>query len=93
MNIHFNGAAQTVTGSQYLLEVNGYQLLLECGLYQGHRKDYYQRNRTFGFNPAKLDAVFDRMPISIIPPTCQIRSNMARTPLSILPAPPPVWRT
>ncbi len=57
MNIHFNGAAQTVTGSQYLLEVNGYRLLLECGLYQGHRKDYYQRNRTFGFNPAKLDAV------------------------------------
>ncbi|HWR65041.1 MAG TPA: MBL fold metallo-hydrolase [Bellilinea sp.] len=57
MNIHFNGAAQTVTGSQFLLEVNGYRLLLDCGLYQGHRKDYYQRNRTFSFNPAKLDAV------------------------------------
>lgn len=58
MKIHFNGASQTVTGSQYLLEVNGYQILLECGLYQGHRKDYYQRNRTFGFLPGKLDAVF-----------------------------------
>jgi len=57
VNIHFNGAAQTVTGSQFLLEVNGYRLLLDCGLYQGHRKDYYQRNRTFSFNPAKLDAV------------------------------------
>jgi len=57
VKVHFNGASQTVTGSQYLLEVNGYQLLLECGLYQGHRKDYYQRNRTFGFNPGKLDAV------------------------------------
>lgn len=57
MIIRFNGAAQTVTGSQFLLEVNGHMLLLDCGLYQGHRKDYYQRNRTFGFNPAKLDAV------------------------------------
>ncbi|MHB1120925.1 MAG: MBL fold metallo-hydrolase RNA specificity domain-containing protein, partial [Bellilinea sp.] len=57
MIIHFNGASQTVTGSQFLLEVNGHKLLLECGLYQGHRKDYYQRNRTFSFNPAKLDAV------------------------------------
>jgi len=57
MKIHFNGAAKTVTGSQYLMEVNGYRLLLECGLYQGHRKDFYERNRTFGFDPAKLDAV------------------------------------
>lgn len=57
MNIHFNGAAQTVTGSQYLLEINGFKLLLECGLYQGHRKDYFQRNRVFPFNPSKLDAV------------------------------------
>src|SRR5574340_1276980 len=57
MNVHFNGAAQTVTGSQYLLEVNGHKILLECGLYQGHRKDYYQRNRVFPYNPGKLDAV------------------------------------
>jgi metallo-beta-lactamase family protein len=57
MKIHFNGAAQTVTGSQYLLEVNGHRLLMECGLYQGHRKDYYEFNRNFGFEPSKLDAV------------------------------------
>lgn len=57
MRIHFNGAAQTVTGSQYLLEVNGDRLLLECGLFQGHRKDTYQQNLNFAFEPAKLDAV------------------------------------
>lgn len=57
MRIHFNGAARTVTGSQYLLEVNGQRLLLECGLFQGRRKESYQRNLNFEFNPKKLDAV------------------------------------
>lgn len=57
MYINFHGAAQTVTGSQHLLEINGYRLLLDCGLYQGRRKDTYERNRTFPFDPATLDAV------------------------------------
>ncbi|GIV63637.1 MAG: MBL fold hydrolase [Bellilinea sp.] len=57
MRIHFNGAAQTVTGSQFLLEVNGDRLLLECGLFQGHRKDTYQTNLHFPFEPNSLDAV------------------------------------
>ncbi len=57
MEIHFHGAAQTVTGSQHLLVVNGYQILLECGLYQGRRKEAFRLNRHFHFNPAKLDAV------------------------------------
>ena len=57
MRIHFNGAAQTVTGSQYLLEVNGDRLLLECGLFQGHRKDTYQTNLHFPFEPDSLNAV------------------------------------
>jgi metallo-beta-lactamase family protein len=57
MRITFNGAAQTVTGSQYLLEVNGSRLLLECGLFQGRRDETYERNRTFRFDPKTLDAV------------------------------------
>ena len=57
MKIHFHGAAQTVTGSQHLLEINGRTLLLDCGLYQGPRAEAYQRNRTFGFDPAEVDAV------------------------------------
>lgn len=56
MKIHFNGAAQTVTGSQYLLEVNGSRLLLECGMYQGKREESYARNRTFSFPLDSLDA-------------------------------------
>ncbi|MGD0610743.1 MAG: MBL fold metallo-hydrolase [Anaerolineales bacterium] len=57
MRIHFNGAAQTVTGSQYLLEINGSRLLMECGLFQGHRDETYERNRTFRFDPHRIDAV------------------------------------
>ncbi len=57
MKIHFYGATQTVTGSQYYLEINGKSLLVECGLYQGRRADTYDRNKYFQFNPRKLDAV------------------------------------
>lgn len=57
MKIHFLGAAQTVTGSQHLLEINGRKLLLECGLFQGRRKETYERNRQFPFEPDEIDAV------------------------------------
>jgi metallo-beta-lactamase family protein len=57
MRIHFHGAAQTVTGSQHLLEINGSRLLLECGLFQGRRAEAYDRNLRFPFNPRTLDAV------------------------------------
>ncbi len=57
MRITFHGAAQTVTGSQHLLEVNGKRLLLECGLFQGRRKEATRRNRNFPFDPLKIDAV------------------------------------
>ncbi len=57
MNITFHGAAQTVTGSQYLLNINGHTLLLECGLFQGRRQESYERNRHFFFDLSKLDAV------------------------------------
>lgn len=57
MRIHFHGAAQTVTGSQHLLEVNGVRLLLECGLFQGRRADTYARNLHFPFDPRAVDAV------------------------------------
>jgi metallo-beta-lactamase family protein len=50
------GAAQTVTGSQYLINLNGHSLLLECGLYQGKRAESYERNLSFTFNPRNLSA-------------------------------------
>jgi len=57
MRIHFLGAARTTTGSMYLLEINGRQLLLECGLFQGRRGESVERNRNFPFTPNSVDAV------------------------------------
>ena len=55
MKLTFHGAVRTVTGSQHLLEVNGYKILLDCGLYQGSRKQTYERNQNLPYNAAEID--------------------------------------
>jgi metallo-beta-lactamase family protein len=57
MIIQFWGAARTVTGSMHLLEVNGSKILLDCGLYQGRRKQAFELNRNLPFNAADIDVV------------------------------------
>jgi len=57
MRLNFHGAAQTVTGSQHLIEINGSRLLLDCGMFQGRRKESYERNKNFPFDPKSIDAV------------------------------------
>ena len=57
MHITFNGAVQTVTGSQHLITLNGQKILLECGLYQGKREEARARNREFSFDPAEVDVL------------------------------------
>ena len=57
MRITFYGAAQEVTGSMHLIEVNGQRILLECGLYQGPRAETYDRNLNLPFDAASIDTV------------------------------------
>ena len=57
MKITFCGAAETTTGSQHLIEINGSRILLDCGLYQGRRDEANDRNRHFPFDPASVDSV------------------------------------
>lgn len=57
MKLTFHGATRTVTGSQHLLEVNGTRILLECGLFQGKRKQAFEINRQFPFDPAEIDVL------------------------------------
>lgn len=55
--IKFCGAARTVTGSAHLLNVGSRTVLLDCGLYQGRRRDAFERNRQFCFDPKGVEAV------------------------------------
>jgi len=57
LSLSFHGAARSTTGSRHVLNLDGKRILLDCGLYQGRRKDTYQRNLNFGFDPAGLHAV------------------------------------
>ncbi len=57
MKIQFIGAAQTVTGSQHLLSINGKKILLDCGMFQGRRKQAFEINRHFKFDPESIDTL------------------------------------
>jgi len=58
MEIKFIGAARTVTGSMHLIKANHSTFLLDCGLYQGKRKEAFEINRTFNhFDPKEIDFV------------------------------------
>jgi metallo-beta-lactamase family protein len=57
MKLTSYGAALEVTGSQHLLEVNGKRILLDCGLFQGHRMEAWKKNRSFDYNPETIDTV------------------------------------
>jgi metallo-beta-lactamase family protein len=53
----FLGAARTVTGSKYLLEVDGRRLLVDCGLFQGLKQLRLRNWAAFPVDPARVDAV------------------------------------
>ena len=53
----FWGAAQVVTGSMHQLVVGDNCYLLDCGEYQGRRKEAEDRNRNFPFPCKDVSAV------------------------------------
>lgn len=53
----FLGAARTVTGSKYLLEVDDQRILIDCGMFQGLRELRRRNWSAFPFDPASLTAV------------------------------------
>ncbi|MDA1060815.1 MAG: MBL fold metallo-hydrolase [bacterium] len=57
MKIKFCGAAGEVTGSKHLITFNNKKILLDCGMFQGHREESDQKNRNLLFDPKELDAV------------------------------------
>lgn len=57
LSIHFLGAAQTVTGSCFLVENDSQRVLVDCGLVQGHTELTARNRLPFAFDPTLLDAV------------------------------------
>ena len=57
MHITFHGAAQTVTGSQHLLTIDGRRILLDCGLYQGVKTLRRRNWSPFPVDPSTINAV------------------------------------
>jgi len=57
MKITFWGAVGNVTGSMHEVRVNDHRFLLDCGLYQGRRKEARDRNSNFPFPANTIDGV------------------------------------
>ncbi|MDR2900099.1 MAG: MBL fold metallo-hydrolase [Treponema sp.] len=50
------GAAEEVTGSKHVLEVDGKSYLIDCGAFQGKRAEADRKNRDFGIEADKIEA-------------------------------------
>jgi len=57
MEIEFAGADREVTGSCHIVRANGQCILLDCGLFQGHRSDADAKNRSLPCPIGDIDAV------------------------------------
>lgn len=57
MQLTFSGAAHEVTGSCHILEVAGKTVLLDCGLFQGHRAESRRKNEVLPLPVDQIDAV------------------------------------
>jgi metallo-beta-lactamase family protein len=56
ITLKFCGACRTVTGSRHLLSVNRTHVLIDCGLFHGHREEFYSVNSNFSFNLNSISA-------------------------------------
>jgi metallo-beta-lactamase family protein len=57
MEIEFYGAAREVTGSCHILRANSRTILLDCGMFQGKRKEAQEKNLRLPLPVAEIDAV------------------------------------
>lgn len=51
------GAAQEVTGSKHIFDVDGRLFMIDCGAFQGKRKESDRKNRDFDIDTNRLEGV------------------------------------
>ncbi len=57
MNVTFYGAVREVTGSMHLLTTENDRVLMDCGMFQGRRKETAEKNRMVPFDPQILSNI------------------------------------
>lgn len=57
VTIKFLGAAGTVTGSRFLLNIDDFRVLFDCGLFQGLKELRLRNWKQFPVDPTSIDAV------------------------------------
>jgi metallo-beta-lactamase family protein len=57
MKVKFLGAARTVTGSCFILEINGARFAVDCGMYQGNREIEKRNWSIEPYEPQNLDFI------------------------------------
>jgi len=57
VKIKFYGAARQVTGSMHMITKDNFNLLLECGMQQGKRKESFEKNRNLPFQASSVNAL------------------------------------
>lgn len=55
MDIQFLGAAKMVTGSNYLINMDKYKILVDCGMFQGNAEKEEMNYKKFDFDPSSID--------------------------------------
>ncbi|MFA4989661.1 MAG: MBL fold metallo-hydrolase [Candidatus Omnitrophota bacterium] len=57
VKLKFLGGVRTVTGSNHLVTAGRTEVILDAGLFQGHRDESYKINTAFNFNPRSVNAL------------------------------------
>lgn len=55
--LRFNGGVEEVTGSRHLVELGDARVLLDCGIFQGHRREALEKSKNFPAEPPTIRAV------------------------------------
>ncbi len=80
------GAAEEVTGSKHVLEVDGRSYLIDCGAFQGKRSEADRKNREFGIETDRIESVvlthghFDHCGLLPLLPKRGYEGNIYATP-------------